>query len=227
MNKRPVVFYVLLYFIIFIAAVGVMAVVIYGKINTLSRETDKIAAMDISEESVDLSIKLGGKYGIVEKTIKEYVNEYVTDLQRLSDIPADERLTEMLGTSNITQDAPDFTGSRAYLDELRSQTALLAERLIAKGDSASIDRAFSETGLNFFMKRVYNNQMYNHLSLDFFYSEREIEKASEQILQILDDKEAVLDFLTGSKDRWHFDGNVIEFESEELLNEYLEILEDR
>lgn len=225
MKKRPIVFIVLFYLIILLIALVVIAVMVFGRVKTLTNESMKIASMDISSDSVDMTIRSNGKYAVVEKTIKEYMNEYVADIQKFSGLASDDQMAEMLGTENMIADAPEFINSKAYLEDKRTESKELAEKLTEMGTQAAIDRTFADTGLNFFMKRVYNNQMYNNISLDFFYPAREIQKALEQLIQIFDSKEAVLDFLAENKNRWHFDGNMIEFESEELLAEYKDVIE--
>ena len=225
MKKRSVLFYIVIYLSALVAAVAVMAVIVIGRVNTLTKESLKITAMDINEDSVDMSLKLTGKYGMVEKTIKEYINEYVTDVQKLSGLGADVTMAEMLGIGNMQKDAPDFISSRAYLEQKRAETGELSEKLIKMATSASVDEAFNETGLNSFMKRIYDNQMYKTISMEFFYPAEEIRKAEKQLYQIYDDKEEVLDFLTDNKDGWHFDGNMIEFENEELLEAYMRLVE--
>ena len=223
MRKRSIWFYIFIYFLIFVAALAVMAAMVFVRVNKLTKESVKIVSMDINSESVDMSLKLSGKYGLIEKTIKDYINEYVTDVQRLSGLGADDKLAQILGTENMLKDAPDFKESRAYLDQLRTETDELTEKLIKMGTRESVDKAFSDTGLNSFLRRVYNNQMYKTISLDFFYPAEELRKASGQLESIYDEKEKVLDFLTDNKDRWHFDNNMIEFENEDLLNEYLNL----
>ena len=226
MDKKRFLMYVLSFAIVFVIALGIMAFMVLGRIRTIDTEAQKIAAMDITADTVDETIYSAGKYAVVESTMKNYVNAYLRTVRQFTSIDSDDTLLAMLGASNLQADGPEYIASKAYIQTKRDEIAQLSDTLTRMGTSENVLNAFYEKNMNFFFNWIYRKTMLNTLTLDFFYDESGIQAAADDLNAMLDKKEAVLDFLSRNRSGWQFGNNMIEFTDEKLLEEYLRLVDE-
>ncbi len=224
MERKPVFNYVLIFFIIIIAVLGIMGFMVMNRISTITAEAEKIVALDIQSGEIDTTIYSGGRYAVVESAMKSYVGNYVNNIRTLIGINSDQTIAGMLSLTNIVEDGPEFIKSKAYLDAKRRQITDLETSLVSAGSEDNIISYFATKGQNFFFNWIYKNQMLNNITLDFFYSEDEITSACNIVNTTLDNKEAVLNFLKDNSEHWTVENESISFETDELLEEYRELV---
>ena len=87
-------------------------------INVLKKEVDNLAKLNILTDNYNTPIKTSGKYAIVEKSIKEYLNSYAIGVQEVSSIVSDEELIGILSFDNYQADGPDFDKSLIHAKKL-------------------------------------------------------------------------------------------------------------
>ena len=224
MERKPVFNYVLIFLIIIIAVLGIMGFMVMNRISTISNEAEKLVELDIQSGEIDTTIYSSGRYGVVESAMKSYIGNYVNNIRTLIGINSDQTIAGMLSLSNIIDDGPDFTKSKMYLESKRRQITDLETSLVSAGKEENIITYFETKGQNFFFNWIYKNQMLNNITLDFFYSEDEITSACSIINTMLDNKEAVLDFLMDNSENWKIENDSISFDTDELLEEYRELV---
>jgi len=191
-----------------------------GQVNTLRAETNKLIALDIDNGAVDMKLYCTGNYALVEETVKTYVNDYMEDLRLLRSFRNDQRLTSMLGVTNLSEDGPQFKDSLMYIQEKRVALYNLTNELKAMPKESRMMEAFEETGLKRFFRDLYREQMLEGLTENYFYSEAAVDAAAAEITSYLESKEAVLQFLKENSDSWSLKDGVLQFKSEELLAAY-------
>ena len=224
MGRKPVINYVLIFIIIIIAVFGIMGFMVMNRVNTITAEAEKLVELDIQSGEIDTTIYSSGRYAIVESAMKNYVGNYVNNIRTLIGINSDQTLSSMLSLSNIENDGPEFTTSKLYLESKRRQITDLQTSLVNAGKEENIITFFETKGQNFFFNWIYKNQMLNNITVDFFYSEDEINSACSIVNTMLDNKEAVLDFLKENSEHWNIENESITFETDELLQEYQELV---
>ena len=224
MGRKPVLNYILIFIIIIIAVFGIMGFMVMNRVGTITAEAEKLVDLDIQSGEIDTTIYSPGRYAIVESAMKNYVGNYVNNIRTLIGINSDQTLSGMLSMTNIENDGPEFTKSKMYLDSKRKQITDLQTSLINAGKEENIITFFETKGQNFFFNWIYKNQMLNNITLDFFYSEEEITSACSIVKTMLDNKEAVLDFLKENSEHWKVENESISFETDELLQKYQELV---
>lgn len=226
MGKRRLITVILIWIIILVVALGVMGFMIFSRVRTIDNEARKIAAMDIMTDDVDETIYSPGEYGVVESTMKDYVNTYIENVRKLTSVDSDETLLAMLGSANLQKDGPQFSSSRAYIKAKRSEIEDLKTTLMEMGTAQNVLNAFYAQDENFFFDWIYKRTMFNTLTLDFFYDASAIKAAADDLNSMLDKKEAVLNFLSDNSSGWQFGNNMIEFTDEKLLEKYLALVDE-
>ena len=190
------------------------------QVNTLRAETNKLIALDIDNGAVDMKLYCTGNYALVEETVKSYVNQYMEDLRVLRSFRNDQRLTSMLGVTNLSEDGPDFKDSLMYIQEKRVALYNLTTELKSMPKESAMMDAFEETGLKKFFRDLYREQMLEGLTENYFYSDSAVDTAAAEIQDYLNAKEAVLVFLRDNKDSWSLKDGGLQFKNEELLAAY-------
>ena len=83
----------------------------------LIQEVNKISELDLSSDDVDMDIKTKGDYAIVEKAIKDYINEYSNITKATINIMNDEKIEDILSIENYKKDGPDFVETKKYVEK--------------------------------------------------------------------------------------------------------------
>ena len=77
--------------------------------SLIFREGEKIGDMDVLEGEVDTKLYTSGDYQVVEKTMKDYIVEYVDVTREIVNRLSDEKFTNLLTYENVEQDGKEFT----------------------------------------------------------------------------------------------------------------------
>ena len=95
-NKKK--FFIIFLFILFDAFLLVGYLVIRDKTNltNLKKEVNVINKLDITKDNYNRRIKTSGDYALVEKTIKNYLNDYSKGVQEVKNTMSDTKLTKIL-----------------------------------------------------------------------------------------------------------------------------------
>ena len=99
-NKKK--FFIIFLFIILDAFLLVGYLVIRDKTNlsSLKKEVKELEKLDITKDRFDRRIKTSGDYALVEKTIKNYLDDYSNDVQDVKESMNDTKLTKILSYDN-------------------------------------------------------------------------------------------------------------------------------
>lgn len=197
----------------------VLAVLLFGQISILQKETNKIRNMNVLEDQVDRNIYTSDNFAAVEKLIKTYVDEYVTKMKEVTSVLEDTTFSDMLSERNILSDGPEFFKSREWLKQTRELTAEDFERLkeLAMQDSAAAAIKGAGIGIGYAQLGEY---YITSLQDGFMHTDEEFESARQQIEDKLDEKEKILDFLTENKEKWNCENGKLTFETSELRDTY-------
>lgn len=202
-----------------IILLGAFVVLVIGQVSTLQKETNKIRNMAITEETLDTRIYTTGSFMAVEKTIKDYTNEYVTKLKEVTGILNDEDFSDMLSEENIENDGPYFYNSKSCLHQKRELCETDFTKLKELVSSDCIYQAIKEAGLSGINAKLCEYYL-NSLQMEFMHTHEEFEEAYQQIIEKLEQKDQVLDYLIENKDFWKCTEGKLTFESPLLREEF-------
>lgn len=220
--------------ILIIAGVIVVAIVgafvgkiIYdiGEENKLNQEFTEIGNltsademdMDAINERLDRTVTTGD-YAKLETAVKNYFRDILGSVNKMVELAEDERIINLLTTDNYLADGPNFTESKQFISEVRTQLEeeneklkelFSEEKVMTYIDSENLDEYYTDLYKNEFAKEI-DSIDYNSL----------VEDVVNDLISLLDISENVLNFLTNNASNWEIEGDTILFDTDELVNQY-------
>lgn len=193
----------------------------------LKEEIEKIFNLDIAKDSIDMEIKSEDEYAKLEKTIKDFFNEYSITLQETLDMMEDEKLISLLSIKNYKEDGPDFEASINYISDTREKLNSNIIKLSELSTKDNIEKLIQGKELDTYYIDLYNHLMIgNSANKEFEDAKLDLEKAKENINTLLDTSENVFKFLSDNRYKWEIDSsNKVIFRTSSLASEYNKILE--
>ncbi len=177
---------------------------IYGKLNKI-----------ISEEG----------YAIVENSAKEYLGDVFDKVLDFTNILNDEKIASILTIENFKNDGKDFKESKEYLKKTKQNILNLEAEMLGNLKEETIMAYIVDENLEDSYVNLYK-------SFDFAKS-KELKNKRETIEKTVDDfvfriekEEEIIDFLVKNKNDWSIKGESINFNSEQLSDQYNEMISE-
>ena len=185
--------------------------------NELKREVIELSKLDITKDRYNRKIKSHGDYATVEKAIKDYMDEYAVDIQYLSKMMNDERLSTILSYSNYEKDGPEFKESLDYLEKSKKEYNEKIDKLIANLDEENIDnyiytRINDEYYVSLYHELIFETPMIDNLK----NTKTLLEESREKINLIYDTCIDTLNYLCLYNDKWKLEDGEIKFQTEDM-----------
>lgn len=201
-----------------IAFFVVNGIVQEGKFNS---EMEKINKLDITKDKIDMKIYTSGKYGVVEKTIKEYFEEYQKVLQDTTNAMQDEKIINMLSIDNYKKDGKEFKESLSYLSDYKKKLEEKFDNLISLSQEETIMKRIEDKNVGARYEKLYKDAMFaKDGQKQLEETNKELEDAKKTMINLLDVEKEVLEFLKSNKSHWELSNNQIVFDSTSLLVKY-------
>ena len=193
--------------------------------NELKREVIALSNLDITKDRYNRKIKSHGDYAIVEKAIKDYMDEYAVDIQYLSKMMNDERLSTILSYSNYEKDGPEFKESLDYLEKSKKEYNEKIDKLIANLDEENIDnyiytRINDEYYVSLYHELIFETPMIDNLK----NTKTLLEESREKMNLIYDTCIDTLNYLCLYNDKWKLEDGEIKFQTEDMYNYYMSLI---
>ena len=202
----------------------------YSQLKILTEEVNKLSTTEYinadgtvkEDASVDMEIKTKGSYAIVEKTLKDYMNETIEVVKESSDV--EKAISDLSGISSIEQisyDAPDFTETKQKISDARQKTLEYFNKLKEKSNKDNLLNAIDDKNVGDYYKELYKRLAIDEESsqnLDSALSE--LESQEEIIEGVLDYFSNIINFLSDNKDAWVIEDGQVLFYNQAKLNEY-------
>lgn len=190
-------------------------------LNDLEKEVYELSKLDITKDRFNRSIKSRGNYAIVEKAIKEYLDNYATSLQEISDIVNSQELKTILSYDNYLKDGPEFKKSLSYLKNTKEEFNQKLDRLITNLDEDKITNYINKKITDPYYVNLYKDLMLGkEMTQGFNETEKTLNKLKISINNVLDVSLEVLSFLVTNKDSWELENGEIKFMTNDLYTYY-------
>ena len=188
--------------------------------NNLKKEVKDLVVLDFSKDRYNTKMKTSGKYGKIEKTIKDYLDGYAVLLQDVLEDIHDEKLTKVLSYDNYKADGPEFKKSLEYLTDAKKEFNTNVDKLIADAEEKNIV-AYGTEHLNDKNIGMYKELMLNYGLLNSFKeTQTTLYDTKIRVNNIYDTSTEVLNFLAKNKDNWTLENGEIKFKTQALYNDY-------
>lgn len=220
--KKKIIIIAVIVVLAIVGVIGYFAVSDLRQGITLRKEADAISKLDITKNDVNMEIKTKGDYAVVEKTMKEYMNEYSNNCKAVVKIMEDETIAKILTAENYKNDGPEFATSKEYISKTRAEFNEKMNTLIDMTSEEKMKEAIENKNLSEEFVNLYNELMLgNEMKVDLQQTVEALEESSTSINNIFDVQEKVINLLITNKGKWDVNDNgEIEFETQKLVNEY-------
>lgn len=190
-------------------------------LNDLKKEVKSLSKLDITKDRYNKSIKTRGNYGVVEKSIKSYLDDYAVLLQDVLSIMSDPELTKILSYDNYKEDGPEFTKSLKYLNDTKKDFNNNIDTLISNLDEDYVKNYINDKIDDKYYRDLYIELMWTNERKESFNETKELLDGTKvKVNNILDTSIEVLTFLKNNKDSWILEDNEIKFKTSEQYNQY-------
>jgi len=191
-------------------------------LNDLKKEVNELSKLDITKDRYNREIKSSGDYAIVEKTIKDYLDDYAVNLQDVLQVIQDPKLTKILSYENYSTDgALEFKESLEYISTTKESFNKKIDELSSKLEEDSIsnyinDKTNDPYYVNLYLELMLEDNMIN----DFEETKSLLEKNKIKVNNVFDVSTEVLNFLNTNKGFWKTEDGEIKFLTQELYDQY-------
>ena len=220
------------FFIIFILIlldafllVGYLVIRDKTNLNDLNKEINEINKLDVTKDSYNRRIKTSGDYALVEKTIKNYLNDYSKGVQEVKSTMNDTKLTKVLSFDNYSTDGFEFVESFKYLNTEKEEFNKEIDLLIEKSNKKYIEKYIDKK-----IKDKYFNNLCNELMVteerinSLEETKKTLEEIKSKVNKIIDTSTEVLTLLKNNKDDCVLEDGQIKFKSKQVFDKYNELI---
>lgn len=191
----------------------------------LKEEINKLSVLDISKDKFNTKYVTLGDYRIVEKSIKEYLNEYASCMQEINSLVNNNKITKLLSYDNLNTE--NYNDSIDYVNNSLDIINKDIDKLIDLSEEESIRNYILKYDLDKYYVDLYNDYMFSdEISSKFNLDSDYLLKYREAINTKLSACSDVFKFLNeNSDDNYLFEDGEIKFKTNELLDQYNQYIE--
>lgn len=231
-SKKKIIITIITVIVVIILVVGGFVFYNANQTGKLIAEVNKMSEIQLVNEDgtlvenpIDMEIKTTGSYAVVEETLKNYLNEVVTETQSLGENLDQEEIMNLVSIENIKEDGPDFTNSKEKITTLRETVNSYITKMEELTDENKLLARIDDKDVG-----EYYKELYKKLALDEESSEgmktamEQLKTSGEEAKTALDDLESVFNFLSENKDEWEIQNEQIVFTTQSAYDEYAELM---
>ena len=136
-------------------------------------------------------------------------------------IMEDERLVKVLSAENYQKDGPDFVETQNFLAKAKT---ILSEDLNKLQEYFTEEKAMSylDKNIDDYYKDYYKKEVIGEV--DNINDDKTIENSINDLVSLITDEEAIINFLINNKGNWEIDNNEIVFYTNSLTDQYNNLL---
>lgn len=189
--------------------------------SLIFREGEKIGDMDVLEGEVDTKLYTSGDYQVVEKTMKDYIVEYVDVTREIVNRLSDEKFTNLLTYENVEHDGKEFTETLNYLNEQKTELQEGFDRVIAMSSDVEVMKAIEDKNVGTKYENLYREVMLDSSLSDALKDEQTtLIETRDDMMNFIDQYIEVFEFLKEHQNDYVLENGQILFQNESLLNQY-------
>ena len=223
-KKKFFLIFVFILFDIFLL-IGFLMIRDAAMLNSLKKEVASLSKLDVTKDRYNTKIKTKGGYGIVEKSIKSYLDQYAVLLQDTLLIVKDPSLIGILSYDNYVQDGPDFQKSLAYLEKSQSTFNSNIDTLLLDLEKDTIQNyIYQKTDEEYYCNLYMELMLSDSFKADFLETKELLNRTKTSINNVFDVSKKVLNFLVSNKEDWVLEDGEIKFRTNDLYNQYMSFL---
>lgn len=190
-------------------------------LNILKKEESELLKLDMTMDRYNRKVQSRGKYAVVEKAIKEYLDDYAVSLQNVLKEMDNSTLKSVLSYDNYCKDGPLFETSLTTLNKDKEDFNKRVNSLLGKSQDKSIIENINKIIHDSYYVDLYTDFMLSDKILDTFSKNNELLlNVQEKVNNAYDTSIEILKFLAQNKDLWKTEEGEIRFLNNDLYNQY-------
>lgn len=194
-------------------------------INQLNKEMEEIYKLNISTDRFDRKIKTHGGYGVVEEAIKNRLDHFSVEIQEITEMVNDPKLSKVLSYDNYNGDGPEFRKSLTYLEESSSKFNSKIDELLKEMEDSEIEEyIYTKTDDKYYISLYKKYMSDDNIMSDIHEARDLLNKTKVRMNNLFDVSTDVLNFLTMYPESWKLEDGEIKFQTEELYNYYMSLI---
>lgn len=222
MTKRKKFFFIFCFIIIdAILVVGFLVIRDATSLSKLDNEMSIIYKKDITKDRYNTKLKSNGGYAVVEKTIKDYLDYYAVNIQKLSQMLDDPKLAEMLSYDNYSKDGPNFNESLKYLEDNKKSFNKIVDELLENMNEDNISKRILEKTDDSYYISLYKDIMFSDEMSDELNNINDLlNNVKTDANDIYDTCITVLNYLKVYQGEWTLEDGEIKFKTQDMYDYY-------
>ena len=215
---------------LFIAVIAVLIIKDFNQEEKLRQELNEIDSM-INFEDFDydaVNERLGktissGDYLVVEKAAKKYLKDTIDITLTIVNILNDEKLVNILTAENYKNDGPNFIDSKLYIKNTKEELENNKIKILNQMNNETVLSYVEDKNLDSYYIDFYKSLSFSS-EAEINKNKQEMEDSIDSVIDMLNVYDEIIDFLIENKNEWTIDGEYIVFSTEQLGNQYDELL---
>lgn len=193
-------------------------------LSRLNKEVRELNKLDFKTDNFDRRIKSSGGYYIVEKNIKNYLNNCSNKTKKIIALTEEYKLKNILSYDNYSNDGSNFDESINYLEKSKSRFNNDIDDLQKFLDKNNIYNYGNDKIKDDYYLDQYRNIMINgDLSVKLDNLNSYLIKLKENMNIIYDTSFEILNYLKLYKDDWKLEDGEIKFKTQEMYDYYSQL----
>ena len=164
-----------------------------------------------------------GDYLVVEKAAKKYLKDTIDITLTYVNLVTDEKFSNVLTLENYQEDGPNFINTKLYIKETKEQIEDNKNKILNQFNNETVLSYIENKNLDSYYIDFYKSLAFSS-EAEITKNKQEIEQNINVVIETLNVYDEVIDFLIENKNEWKIDGEYIIFSTDELSNQYNELL---
>ncbi len=223
--RRHYLFYLFLIFLVIIIFIGYF-VIIGRNVQEAKLFSDVRVLEGFSLDSkVELSSTVSSSYIEVEDAISDYFDSFLEQYQTVKAYAFDDKLVSLLSVSNYLENGPLFQNSISYVEDLENNFLVDMNKLLSMCDEDFMEEYAKKLDFSSYYQDLFLDVMVHTSIFDQFQNyKQQFLESKEQIELVFQTSISVFEFLSSHVDEWKVENDEIQFSTEELVNEYQDLV---
>ncbi len=164
-----------------------------------------------------------GDYLVVEKAAKKYLKDTIDTTLNYVNLVTDEKFSNVLTIKNYQEDGPNFINTKLYIKNTKEQIEDNKNKILNQFNNETVLSYIENKNLDSYYIDFYKSLAFSS-EAEITKNKQEIEQNINVVIETLNVYDEVIDFLIENKNEWKIDGEYIIFSTDELSNQYNELL---
>ncbi|MBR3049057.1 MAG: hypothetical protein IKG58_00655 [Bacilli bacterium] len=223
-NKKVIIIlFSLIFLCLILAGFFLVNSVVEG--GAFRSEMKNLELLDVVKDRFNTRIKSTKDYAIVEKRIKDYLDDCSITYSSIINILNSKKLNKMLSVDNYKKDGPNFKNSLKYIEKLENKYDKLNKKFSESNKEDNILDNIEKEKLDDYYISIYKDNMIDgKLKKNLDKSINNSKTSRQKVKNKISNIKEVITILKNNKDKWNIKKNKISFDDYKLYEKYNELV---